>query len=102
MNRRLAGGAAAGVLVVAAAGWSLWRQHAADDPNAALALSGNVDVHQVELAFRVTGRIAELKVQEGDRVGAGQLLAVLDRMPFQTDVAAAQADVQQAQAQLEK
>jgi HlyD family secretion protein len=102
MNRRLAGGAAVGVLVVAAAGWYLWRQHAADDPNAALTLSGNVDVHQVELAFRVTGRIANMKVQEGDKVADGDTLATLDRVPFETDVAMARADVDQAQAQLTK
>jgi HlyD family secretion protein len=68
----------------------------------AFALSGNVDVHQVELAFRVTGKIAEMKVQEGDRVEAGALLAQLDRVPFENDVAAASADVDQARAQFDK
>jgi len=94
--------AAAGALVLAAAGWYLWRARGADDPNAALSLSGNVDVHQVELAFRVTGRISQMSVQEGDKVTAGQTLAQLDRVPFATDVAAARADVAQQQAQLEK
>jgi HlyD family secretion protein len=102
MNRRLAGGAAAGALLLVAAGWYLWRQHRADDPNAALTLSGNVDVHQVELAFRVTGRIAEMQVQEGDKVAAGATLAQLDRVPFETDLEAARADVDQAQAQSTK
>lgn len=90
------------VLVLAAVGGYLYRQRAADDPNAALTLSGNVDVHQVELAFRVTGRIAGMKAQEGDKVGAGETLAQLDRVPFATDVAAAEADVDQARAQLAK
>jgi HlyD family secretion protein len=102
MNRRLAGGAAAGTLLLLAAGWYLWRQHGAADPNAALTLSGNVDVHQVELAFRVTGRIADMQAQEGDKVAAGATLAQLDRVPFETDLAAARADVDQAQAQLTK
>jgi len=100
-RRRLAVLAAAAVLVAAIA-WYLWRQHRAEDPNAPLSLSGNVDVHQVELAFRVTGRIATLAVQEGDKVSAGEVLGRLDPVPFETDVAAAQADVAQAQAQLEK
>jgi membrane fusion protein YbhG len=100
-NRRVL--AIAGALaLVAALAWYLWHRHSADDPNAALSLSGNVDVHQVELAFRVTGRIAELKVQEGDKVSTGQTLAQLDGVPFETDVAAARADVAQAQAQLAK
>ncbi|TLY56093.1 MAG: biotin/lipoyl-binding protein, partial [Gammaproteobacteria bacterium] len=102
MNRRVMPVAAAGALVLAAAGWYLWRARGADDPNAALSLSGNVDVHQVELAFRVTGRISQMSVQEGDKVTAGQTLAQLDRVPFATDVAAARADVAQQQAQLEK
>jgi len=96
------GAAAALALLLAALGWYLWRAHGADDPNAALSLSGNVDVHQVELAFRVTGRISEMSVQEGDKVTAGQALGQLDHVPFATDVAAAKADVAQAQAQLDK
>src|SRR5882762_9332283 len=96
------GAAAALALLLAALGWYLWRAHGADDPNAALSLSGNVDVHQVELAFRVTGRISQMSVQEGDRVTAGGTLAQLDRVPFATDVAAASADVAQAQAQMDR
>ncbi|TLY85229.1 MAG: biotin/lipoyl-binding protein, partial [Gammaproteobacteria bacterium] len=102
MSARVRGLAAAAALVLGAVGWYLWRSHGADDPNAALSLFGNVDVHQVELGFRVTGRIAEMTVQEGDRVKAGETLAQLDRVPFATDVAAARADVEQARAQLEK
>src|ERR1700738_5355584 len=89
-------------LVLAEVGWYVWRARGADDPNAALSLSGNVDVHQVELAFRVTGRISEMKVQEGGQVSAGETLGQLDRVPLATDVAAAKADVAQAQAQLDK
>jgi HlyD family secretion protein len=90
------------VAMIAGSGWYFWRQRSASDPTAAFWLSANVDVHQVELAFRVTGRISEMKVQEGDRVEAGTLLAQLDRVPFETDVAAAAAEVAQAQAQLDK
>jgi len=90
------------IVVLAAAGIFLWRQHGAQDPNAAFSLSGNVDVHQVELAFRVGGRIATMRMQEGDKVRSGEVLAELDRVPFQTDVDSAQADLAQAQAQLDK
>lgn len=101
MNRRIAI-AVALVLLLAAGGWYFWREREAHDPLAAFALSGNVDVHQVELGFRVTGRIAELKVQEGDAVQPGEVLAQLDRVPFDNDFAAAKADVAVAQAQLNK
>ena len=102
MNRRVIIGAAAALVLVLGVGWYLWRQHGADNPDAPFSLSGNVDVHQVELAFRVTGRIADMKAQEGDKVAAGAALATLDFVPFATDVASATADVAQAQAQLDK
>ena len=48
---------------------------------------GNVDIRDVSLGFRVSGRIAEVLWEEGDRVNQGQVLAVLDKRPFQDDVA---------------
>jgi len=101
-SRRLLLGALAVILVLAALAVYLWRQHGANDPGAAFSLSGNVDVHQVELAFRVSGRISAVKVEEGDKVSAGLVLAELDPVPFQTDVDSARADVAQAHAQLDK
>ena len=101
MNRRIP--MVIGLLVVLSAGAAyFWREQNGNDPNAAFSLSGNVDVHQVELGFRVAGRIAELKVNEGDAVQAGQVLAQLDRVPFDNDVAVAKANVAAAQAQLDK
>jgi len=102
LSRRVLIGAAVALALLLAVGAYLWRQRGANDPSAGFVLSGNVDIHQVELAFRVTGRISAMKVQEGDKVSEGQLLAQLDAVPFQTDVASAQADVAQAQAQLDK
>ena len=100
--RRIALLAAAALLagLVLALWW--WQRQRPDDPHAPLLLSGNVDVHQVELAFRVGGRIARLEVQEGAQVEAGAVLGELDAVPFQTDVAAARADVEQARAQSQK
>jgi HlyD family secretion protein len=95
-------GALALILVLAMLATYLWRHRGANDPSAAFSLSGNVDVHQVELAFRVSGRISAVNVQEGDKVSAGQVLAKLDPVPFRTDVDSAKADLAQAQAQLDK
>jgi HlyD family secretion protein len=102
VSRRVIIAVAALSVLLSAVGAYLWRQRGASDPSAAFSLSGNVDVHQVELAFRVAGRISAMKVQEGDKVSAGQVLAQLDAVPFQTDVASAKADVAQAQAQFDK
>lgn len=102
MNRRRILVIAAVLAVLAIGGGYAWRRHAASDPTAEFRLSGNVDVHQVELAFRVSGRIAQLKVDEGDVVAVGMPIAELDRVPFENDLARAQAEVAQARAELSK
>jgi HlyD family secretion protein len=43
---------------------------------------GSVDVRDVSVGFRVSGRIAEVLVDEGDTVAAGQVLARLDAEPY--------------------
>jgi HlyD family secretion protein len=52
---------------------------------------GNVDIRQVDLAFDVSGRIAEMRVEEGDAVQAGQVLAVLDADIYRHAVTLAEA-----------
>ena len=65
-------------------------------------LYGNVDIRQVQLGFRVGGRILETKVDEGDSVKAGDLIARLDPQPYKDAVAAADAQVQSLRATLQK
>ena len=57
-------------------------------------------VRQSVLSAQASGRIASLSVKAGDRVKAGQLLAVIDDRATQAGVAQAQAGVAQAQANL--
>jgi HlyD family secretion protein len=102
MNRRRVIVIVLVVLAIAGGGYYYWRERQAHDPYAAFTLWGNVDVHQVELAFRVNGRVTKLDVDEGAHVDAGEELAQLDRVPFEQDVAAATAEVAMAQAQFDK
>jgi HlyD family secretion protein len=67
-----------------------------------LALYGNVDIREVDLGFRVGGRIAQIPVEEGVHVKAGDLLATLDKAPIEDRAAQSAAQVAQAQAQLDK
>ena len=67
-----------------------------------LTLYGNVDIRQVELGFRVPGRIAELRFQEGDVVKKGDLLAVLDDRPYMDAFDVASADLAAREADLKK
>ena len=68
----------------------------------ALVLYGNVDIRQVELGFRVSGRIAGMPFEEGDVVQEDQLLATLDRRPYEDDVRLAAADVAVERANVDK
>jgi HlyD family secretion protein len=66
------------VLLLAIGAYAAWqRSHAAAGPRE-LTLYGNVDLRQVSLAFDGSDRVAEMRVQEGERVQPGQVLAVLD------------------------
>ncbi len=67
-----------------------------------LTLYGNVDIRQVQLGFRVSGRIAGMKVEEGDAVHRGQTLATLDAGPYEDSVHAAEAQVAALKAALDK
>ncbi len=91
------------VLAVLATGYGLVRylEQPKTDPNRLL-LYGNVDLRQVELAFNDSGRIAEVLVQEGDRVSRGQVLARLDASRLKAQEATAEATVQGQQAVVRK
>lgn len=69
-----------------------WHGHRAG-AGEALTLHGNVDLRQVQLAFNNSERLAEMLVQEGERVKAGQLLARLDTGRLEPQVAQAEAQV---------
>jgi HlyD family secretion protein len=87
----------AALLVLAGAGWLTYRQFAGTRPDK-LILHGNVDIRQVNLGFRVSGRLQEMKFEEGDVVQAGNVIALLDDGPYQDQVHLAEAQVAQAQA----
>lgn len=100
MNRKKLAVALAVVVVACIALYALWdRGRDRDQP---LTLYGNVDIREVELGFRQSGRLASLSVDEGDAVEAGQVLAMLDSEPFEEALAAAQAQVAEAEAELDK
>lgn len=87
------------VAVASYAGFSAWR--AERDANT-LTLYGNVDIREVELGFRVPGRLLSLQLDEGDRVKTAQPLAALDPQPYRDALAVAEARVAQAEANLAK
>jgi HlyD family secretion protein len=98
---RIFGIVALAVLLVA--GLAAWRlglfgAHQAKE----LTLSGNVDIRQVDLGFRVAGRIAEIPFDEGARVSAETVLARLDAATYEAAADAARAQVGVNAAELAK
>lgn len=67
-----------------------------------LTLYGNVDIRQVDLGFRVAGRLEKMVLEEGDEVKTGDILAVLDKAPYEASLAAAKAQLFQAAANFAK
>lgn len=61
-----------------------------------MTLSGIVDGNEVVVSAKITGRIQSLRVTEGQRVKAGDLVAVLDHQDLTAAVAAASAAATQA------
>ncbi len=81
-----------------AAAYRHWRQ--GNEDLGTLTLYGNVDMREVQLAFMVQDRIAELNVNEGEHVTQGQSLGHLDTTRFEATVQELEAQLEQAQQQL--
>jgi HlyD family secretion protein len=90
------------LLVVLLAGAGAWYflGERGRDPGDGLELHGNVDIRDAHLGFRVSGRLVELTVDEGDAVETGQILARLDAEPYERTVQDAEARVEAARARL--
>ncbi|MBK6801054.1 MAG: HlyD family efflux transporter periplasmic adaptor subunit [Novosphingobium sp.] len=90
-------------IVVAAIGAALWFGGSAlgwwgGASDGKLRLYGNVEIREVQLGFRVGGRIERILVDEGDRVEPGQVLAELDKRPLADRLASAEARYESASA----
>lgn len=67
----------------------------------ALTLYGNVDIRQVDLGFRVEGRVQEMFYEEGDLVEQGVFVAYIDKQPYLDLVREAEARIASVKASLE-
>ncbi|MDA8103855.1 MAG: efflux RND transporter periplasmic adaptor subunit [Nitrospiraceae bacterium] len=81
------------VLAIAAIVFIVLRSLHEKTPDNLLVLHGNVDIRQVDLAFNASERVESLRVEEGDRVKTGQLLATLEKERLQHQVQQAGAQV---------
>ncbi|WP_413737376.1 secretion protein HlyD [Sodalis sp. RH21] len=93
--------AAVVILLVLIAGAVYGAMYYRQQQNRPLTLYGNVDIRTVNLGFRVGGRLAQLAVDEGDTIHAGQVLAKLDDAPYRNALQQARANMESARAKLD-
>ena len=69
------------ILVLVAAGGIVWYalRGTGKGPDNRLMISGNIELDEVNIAFKTAGRLTERAVDEGDGVKKGQVVARLDR-----------------------
>jgi HlyD family secretion protein len=70
------------------------------EPATALRVSGHVEATEVHVASEVAGRILDLRVKEGDRVAAGDVIARLDTRDTELQMQRARAERAAADAQV--
>ncbi|MGE4543574.1 MAG: secretion protein HlyD [Pedobacter sp.] len=90
------------LVLLISVGLGAWLLRKSSGHGGALVLYGNVDIRKVDLAFRVSGRVADVLFEEGDLVKPGQVVAYLDDTPYRDEVSLAAARQSQAAAQWEK
>lgn len=83
------------VAVVGGGAW-YWQNHRSN--GSPLVLGGNVDIREVNLSFRIGGRVADVLVDEGGRVDAGTVIAHIDPEPLEQALSRAQAELAAAKA----
>jgi HlyD family secretion protein len=70
--------------------------------NSLIKVSGNIETTEVDIGFKIAGRIVNLSVQEGDWIEKGKVLARLDDEDLRQRLELARATLKSAQARLDK
>jgi HlyD family secretion protein len=89
-------------VLLAGGGYAYLQYWRVQSPSDEIALYGNVDIREADLAFNVAGRIETMQVEEGDEVRKGELLATLEPALYQGEVDAADAQVAAQKAVLDR
>ncbi|HEV8145204.1 MAG TPA: HlyD family efflux transporter periplasmic adaptor subunit [Bryobacteraceae bacterium] len=85
------------LLAAAATGIWLWRSGRFSKESNRILVSGNLEMTQVDLSFRIAGRLTALNVREGDRVKKGFEIARVDPNQLEQQRARDRASVDSAQ-----
>ena len=86
---------------LAGGGYLYWSaQMAGRAPTGLASANGRIEVERVDIAAKSPGRVAEIRIKEGDIVAKGALIAQLDTAELLAQHAAAKASVQRATASI--
>jgi HlyD family secretion protein len=101
MRFRWGRGALALLVVAALSVAAAWAgRHLGGGVSAPVSVTGTIEATQVDVSVKITGRIVERLVKEGDKVARGQLLVRLDDSELAADVRRQEAALRSAQATL--
>jgi len=89
------------IVLVAIAVFLVWRAYfQKKGEEGVLLLSGNLEVTEANVGFKISGRVTELAVDEGDHVQKGQVLARLDDAELASKVAEGRAALKESLSRL--
>ncbi|MDR3691869.1 MAG: efflux RND transporter periplasmic adaptor subunit [Fimbriimonas sp.] len=87
--------------VVGLVGYYYYRINANRPPDGVIVASGSIEATETTISPKVAGRLLTLKVDEGDDVRKGQVVARIDDTELSAQLGQAQAALQAAQAKLD-
>ena len=87
------------LVAVASLWWFGRRSRGGENP---IRVSGNIEVTDAELSFKIPGRVKARLVDEGETVKAGQTIALLDNKELSQEASRTSAEVEAARAALAK
>lgn len=87
------------IAVIALAAIYISQQASLPDPNTIL-LSGNIEVTEVDISFKIPGRVVTRFASEGQKIGKGEEIAFLEPEELEQEVLLREAEVSAAEAAL--
>ncbi|HYH03027.1 MAG TPA: efflux RND transporter periplasmic adaptor subunit [Bacillota bacterium] len=96
MNKRLVVGGIILVVLLGLTGFKLWLR---EEPG--LTATGTIEITQVDIAPKINGYLSELKVEAGDTVNGGAIIAKVVRADLEAQLLRDEAALARAEAQLD-
>jgi HlyD family secretion protein len=87
------------IIALAIGGYFYFKKQHAEAPDR-VRVSGNIEITDVEMSFKIPGRVVQRVVSEGQEVRAGQIVARLDNQDLAQEIAQRKAQAAAAKATL--